>query len=367
MITVCVCGGGNLAHAFAGTLSSNPYVSKLTVLTRHPEKWRQILSVWTNDTDATIGGVFDASNDYAVLKHADVVILTLPAHVRYEYLLTIRQYIASNTLLLAVPGIGGINFIFDEFFPNNPYVCCQRVPYICRIIEYGKSVKRDLKKSIDIYYSGNVLSEHKEIIQHLLNIGLCEISSFWPLLLSNSNPIIHIARLYEILTSSYPCEQIPLFYEEWGDCSSQLAITMDAELEEVMNKLQVLEFENLLQHYEVSDYQTLTQKIRKIPAFHGIMAPMCQQGRVFVLDSQSRYLTEDLILGTCFIKFIASSLKIATPTIDKAIYGLQNVFAQILITEEGIFNLDEWQKSIGKDFYNLVCHKYIIQQLSKLL
>lgn len=365
MINVCICGGGNLAHAFAGMLSLNPYVSKLTVLTRRPKKWNHKLKI-LKDANEIISGIFHVTDDFSVLTQADVIILTLPCHVRYLYLLKIKQYVSAKTLLLAAPSIGGINFVFENIFPDNPFVCCQRVPYICRIIEYGNSVKVDIKKSIDIYYSNNLLPKHKKIVANILNMQLSEISSFWPLLLSNSNPIIHIARLCEILTTHYPCLTPPLFYEEWGDFASKLAVDMDAELGKVMKKLNVTEYKSLLRHYEVSDYKNLTKKIRSIPAFSNITTPMQKINNFFILDNQSRYLIEDLILGTCVIKQIASLLKITTPFIDYAISLMQRVLNKNLINKQGILDLCEWESCLEKGYYDIVFNKSIIKILNSI-
>ena len=114
----------------------------------------------------------------------------------------ISPFLNPKTIIVIAPAVGGIHFLFEENFPNNKFIALQRIPYICRIIEYGKSVNTSLKDNIDVLYSSNFNNIAHDKIQKLLNLKLNKIESVWPLLLSNSNPILHIVRMCELIEGS---------------------------------------------------------------------------------------------------------------------------------------------------------------------
>ncbi len=344
---VCICGGGNLAHASAGEFANNENVSEVNILTRHPEKWSTDLDIYYEHEFSHSVKINTVTSDYSILTDMDVVFITIPAFARYEYLLKIKDYISPKTLLVVAPSVGGVNFIFDNMFPNNQYMCCQRVPYICRIKEYGHSVYTEVKTAIDVYYSENVTLDSKKMVGNLFKMDLRALSSFWPLVLSNSNPIIHMARLCEILNGTYPCAQNPLFYELWGDEASELALKMDQELGEVMKCLDVQEYRPLKQHYEINNVREFTQKIHSIESFRAILSPMVEENGEYVIDKTSRYVIEDLPYGTLFIKYFAQKFGIKTPTFDYAISKIQNFSDVKFVNENGNLNTDIWFNYLG--------------------
>ncbi len=338
-IKICICGGGNLAHAFAGELGKNKE-KEVNILTRRPDNWNSELDVYYDKEFSHKSFLAKITNDYNILKNSNVIVLTLPANVRYEYLLKIKDYINPNTLLISAPSTGGINFLFDKYFPQNKYVCMQRVPYICRIIEYGHSVRTDVKKQISVYYSKNCTADDKLMINSIIEPDLVELNSIYTLFLSNSNPILHIAGMMEILNGDYPADKIYPLYDKWSDYASDLCIKMDNELSEVMEKLNVKEYKTLYEHYEVGSISGLTQKLKSIPSFKQVMSPMKEENGKYIIDKDSRYIAEDLPFGTCFIKLFAQKLGIKTPSIDFCIQKLQPFLDLKLTDNSGNLNTD---------------------------
>ena len=110
-----------------------------------------------------------------------------------------------------------------------------------------------------------------------------------------------------------------LFYSSWTDEASDLLIKMDIEFFGLLDKLGVSteHLPTLLQHYEVQDAESLTQKIKNIPAFSNILSPMKQTPNGWVPDFESRYFTEDFPFGLRFIYELAHANNINTPNIDK--------------------------------------------------
>lgn len=342
---ICICGGGNLAHAFAGELGKNKNFS-VNILTRHPEDWNDSIDVYYDKDFSHKSGLQIVTNDFDILKDSNVVIIALPANVRYEYLLKIKNYISKDSILISAPSTGGINFLFDKYFPNNKYVCMQRVPYICRIIKYGHSVRTDVKKQISVYYSKNCTYDDKMLINSLMEPDLVELKSYCTLFLSNSNPILHIAGMMELLNGSYPCDRIYPLYDKWSDYASELCIKMDEELSEIMEKLGVEEYKTLFEYYEVTNVSELTRKLKSIQSFKQVMSPLIEENGKYIIDANSRYVTEDLPFGTCFIKLWAQKLGIKTPTIDFCIRKLQTFLNTELIDNNSNINLNELKKHV---------------------
>lgn len=179
--------------------------------------------------------------------------------------------------------------------------------------------------------------------------------SHWNILLSNSNPVLHIASLCSLLDGNYPYEEMQMLYGNgWNDETSKLALAMDDELAKVMKRLNVDEYRPLTKHYEVNNYIELSKKLKSIPSFKILKCPLKEKQGKFYIDENSRYIVEDLPYGTCFIKYIASILGIETPNIDFAIRQIQPFMNIDFVSPEGKFNIENWKKVIHYDFDKVI-------------
>lgn len=344
----CVCGGGNLAHATVGELGNCEYINEINVLTRRPQLWSENMDVYYGDNFHNKTCINKVTDDFKVLKHTDLIILTIPTNVRFDYLLKLKKYINPKAIIITMPSIGGVNFFLEYYFPTNPHFCFQRVPYICRIIEYGHSVNTDIKKYVEFYCSKNCDKKEQYEVEKLFKMNFKKLNSFWTILLSNSNPILHIAGMCEILDDNeYPYSYAKKLYDLWNDNTSKLAIDMDNELKEIMELVHCSEYKNLLEYYCVNSYSELTLKLKSIESFKNILCPLRQNDDKYVLDVSSRYLIEDIPYGTCFIKYVAVILGIKTPCIDYAIRKLQPFLGVEYVDKLGNFNVENWMQSLG--------------------
>ena len=93
------------------------------------------------------------------------------------------------------------------------------VPYISRVVEYGKITNLHGYRDKLIMATENI--EEKEEFQYLIEdlfnepVELCE--SFYEVTLSNSNPILHTGRLYSMWHDwdGTPFSKCNLFYHDW--------------------------------------------------------------------------------------------------------------------------------------------------------
>ncbi len=89
-----------------------------------------------------------------------------------------------------------------------------------------------------------------------------------------------------------------------------MLIDMDAEFFQLLDKLGVHTLPSLLDYYESYDATSLTRKIQSIPAFQSITSPMKQVEEGWVVDSESRYFTEDFPFGLRWIVETANKLSV---------------------------------------------------------
>lgn len=320
-IKVCICGGGNIGHSLVAAFGRYGDVG---VLTRRPEEWSEHLRFQIADgvCEETKSQVI-ASSDASIVSNASVIVVALPRFAIKQELAKIDSFLHSGQTLVFAPAPAGMEEIVERMSKKDiEVVGFQRVPYISRIKEYGKLVGMGAVRPVHKLVLSNNLKKDVWAEYFASQIGgrIEFLSSFLSFTFSNSNPLLHPARLVELLQrESY--DRCPLFYAEWGDMASELYLAADKEMQRVFEACNAeaarLDYESALDHYEVSDSVELTKKIRSIEAFKSIVAPYkkCEDG-LWRPDFASRYFTEDVPFGTCAIQAYARKQGIAVPTID---------------------------------------------------
>lgn len=322
-IRIAICGGGGLGHNCAGVLSSHDGV-KVDMLTNRPEKWNHIFKVNIPDGSSIIGRLeCISSNPEDIIPKADIVFLCLPAFLVEETLIKIKPYLKPNTLVGSVFGCTGF-FIFahKHLLNTTKLFAFQRVPYVSRVVEYGKESNLLGYRDKLIMATENI--RHILQFQHLIEelfmepVVLCD--SFYEVTLSNSNPILHTGRLFTMWHDwdGKPFEKCGLFYNDWTIETSQLEIEMDREFFSLLEflKIKTTHIETLLEHYESTDASSMTAKIKSIKPLSTILSPMKKIEDGWVPDFLSRYFTEDFPYGLKFIYELAHENNISCPTID---------------------------------------------------
>ena len=329
--TVCICGGGNLGHVVAGFLSAHGDC-EVNLLTRHPERWQQQLEITTPEGGLLKGQINNISSDpYKVVSQADIVLLCLPGFSIRDVLLQIAPTLTPGTAVGSI--VCSTGFFFEAFktLPaQTPLFGFQRVPFISRLTDYGH--KADLlgykpNLSIAIEQTNDKETLRAEI-EHLFRVPVQLLSSYYEVSLTNSNPLLHPARLYSLWKDwhegvVYPNES--LFYEQWTVEASNYLIQMDEEFQRLLDVLPVTKgsIPTILDYYESTDAASLTQKLHSIQAFKGIKSPMKKVDGGYVPDFGSRYFTEDFPFGLQIVQQQARQHGVSTPIIDKILrWGL---------------------------------------------
>ncbi len=321
MTTICIVGGGNLAHVCAGFLGAQEGV-KIRIMTRRPEKWSGVVEV-VDAMDKRFYVIPEriTSTPQEAVMGADIVLFCLPGFAIREMLERIKPYVTSSMLVGTVVSSTGFFFQALDVLPRDiPLFGFQRVPFISRIVEYGKSARLLGYKSLHRIAVENTDDKGaiEKKLERLFHGPFEVLENHLAVSLSNSNPLLHTARLYTMFKDgdvSYP--RNPLFYAEWTDEASEVLIRMDAEFQSLLGRLglPVGSIPPILEYYGCHDASSLTRKIRSIPAFQEITSPMIHDGNTYRIDLKSRYFTEDFTYGLKYIHDLIVENDIHAPMI----------------------------------------------------
>lgn len=323
-IKICICGGGGLGHTTAGVFSSREEI-EVSLLTSRPDSWSE--EFYINDPVGKVfHGCISRASRFAseVIPTADLVLLCLPAYLVEQTLKDIAPYLKADTLVGSVVGNTGFFIFAHDILPSTtPLFAFQRVPYISRVVKYGREANLLGYKDELLVATENItnVTSFCEQLSALFLTPVRALDSFYEVTLSNSNPILHTGRLYTMWKdwngASYA--KNPLFYYEWTDEASELEIKMDQELFTLLKKLNVStkHFKTLLDHYDSTDAASLTRKLQSIPSYAEIKSPMKQVDGGWIPDIESRYFTEDFPFGLRMIHDLAHKNGVECPYIDK--------------------------------------------------
>ncbi len=337
---ICICGGGGLGHTCSAILSSHQGI-EVMMYTQHPESWEEKFIVNDLNGKQYEGHIVKFSDQAQhVVPLADLVLLCLPAYLVESTLLTIKPFLSPKTIVGSVVGNTGFFLFAHEIFANNPpgLFAFQRVPYISRVIEYGKKAsllgyKNELLMAVENIPDS---MEFCKTVSSLFYTPTKLVDSFYEVTLSNSNPILHTSRLYSMWGDwqGETYHKNPLFYQEWTDDASQILLEMDDEFFVLLDILGVSKkyIHTVLEHYEAYDATSLTKKLRSIRAFATIQSPMKHTPEGWLPDTTSRYFTEDFLFGLRFIYEIAHCNNVFCPMIDKVYH-----WGMVLLTKSKCF------------------------------
>lgn len=318
-----ICGGGSLSHAMAAWLGRAGY--EVRIITRRPQAWGNCLTAHFFDGKTQEVPLLSVSSDMSTLQDCQVIFVSGPRYAIRPLCESLRSQIKSNQLLVIAPGTPEVGRMEQApEWTEQPIMALYKVPFICRASCYGHEVQvlgsRDINR---VWVSEKAKAWDIAILETMFSTPLVQLSSAWPFLLTNSNPLLHPSRMTRLFADydegvTYPRQF--LFYEEWGFDSSELYLAADAELMRLCERCPGMcigtDIIPVAEYYEVANAAELTRKIRSITSFKGILSPMIPTGPGWIPDFSSRYFTEDVPFGTSLICEYARSLGIETPVLD---------------------------------------------------
>jgi hypothetical protein len=331
MKTICICGGGSLGHVMAAVLGSQEDI-KINILTGHPEAWNESICA-TDTVEKKYSAVVNkaTANASDVIPESDIILFCLPGYLIRETLLKIHPYAQGKPVGSVVSSTGFFQNAEEILGSKASLYGFQRVPFIARVREYGKSADLLGYKKELLMATENIEDDFIGLWSSWLMTPVHKLNNKWEAILSNSNPLLHTSRLYS-LWHHYETEiyaEPILFYEQWDDESSELYVAMDSEFQQLCKRYEA-HIPDVLTYYESNNPQELTRKLKSIAAFKGIPAPMKQTEKGWTPDFTSRYFTEDFPYGLQLIKDLAIKNNLSTPTIDMVLqWGRGKIYERL--------------------------------------
>lgn len=330
---VCICGGGSLGHVIAGWSAARAK-GQVSVYTSRPGEWASDIVVDTPEGDKLTGHIFKVSDDpREVVSPADVVLFCYPGYLIESTLKRLKPFFRKDAFIGSV--FSSTGFFFDArkiLEPDQPLWGFQRVPFIARVGEYGHSAhllgyKSELKVAVE-----NVPIEEKQAFAEFLSEWferkVTLLDNYFEASLSNSNPLLHPAVLYDMFAGDKVYDRKIYLYREWSESAAELLIKMDEEFFRLLEVLPVRRgfLPTILDYYESKDAASLAAKLRSIPAFHNLEAPMKQGPTGWVPDYSSRYFSEDFPYGLKLICTLAHEKGVPVPTLDRVLeWGMSRI------------------------------------------
>ena len=330
---VCICGGGSLGHVIAGW-SAAKAKGQVSVYTGRPGKWASDIVVDTPEGDKLTGHIFKVSDDpREVVSPADVVLFCYPGYLIESTLKRLKPFFRKDAFIGSV--FSSTGFFFDArevLAPDQPLWGFQRVPFIARVGEYGHSAhllgyKSELKVAVE-----NVPTEEKlsfaEFLSEWFERKVTLLNNYFEASLSNSNPLLHPAVLYDMFAGDKVYDRKIYLYREWSESAAELLIKMDEEFFRLLEVLPVRRgfLPTILDYCEGKDAASLAAKLRSIPAFQNLEAPMKQGPTGWVPDYSSRYFSEDFPYGLKLICTLAHEKGVPVPTLDRVLeWGMSRI------------------------------------------
>ena len=322
---ISIIGAGNVGTAIAAELALK---HEVWVYTSKPEHFHGAITYIDKESGSEyISHIKKASNEYEeVVKGAEIIFIVLPSFLIRDTVQKITPYVESNTIIGFVPGAGGTEFVAKDLLDRGIGIFAfERVPYVARVVEYGKSVMASKKPIFRIAaLPKKNVSDVAEKITELFEVPCETIKNYISITLT---PTLHVSRLYGLykdIGKDLRVNENPYFYREWRDEDSEICFALDQELHNVAQKLTIegldtTELRPYKVHYESKTPEELTQKLRSIKSLDQIKGPIITIDGNYYVELESRYFTESFPYRLALVKSYADIVGVEVPLINKVL------------------------------------------------
>ena len=395
---VTIVGGGSSAHILIPFLSGAGFT--VNILTRRPKEWFSKIDLQLHSIDGDTLEEFSGSlskisdNPAVVIPQASFVILCMPVNKYRIALHGLAPHLAKDKEVFVgtIYGQAGFNWMVDEIkkkfdISNITTFAIGLIPWICRIIEYGKTGVTYGCKEINVVAVSppNRFSELnnrflKNICERWLKKGhFRQADNFLSLTLSVDNQIIHPSRCYGLFLKYdgkwANKEDIPYFYRDYDQKSADLLQELDADYSKIREAITIKysekDFQYMLDYLSLErlSYQSENTDIRESFAtsqtLGAIKPPTIQlESGEWIIDKDHRFFTDDIHYGLCIAKWIADQLSLDVPTIDSIIHWAQKLRNEKIIEGNKLLL---GSKSLTQEFMSGIPPVYGLNSIDDIL
>lgn len=296
-----------------------------------------------------ISARLDAVSDdpAAILGDADIVVITVPAHVRPALLARIAPHLPSHkkVYLGAIPGFCGFDWLAQKELSGQSNVVIwgmKDVPHTAYELQPGVSVRMGGAKST-LYVATHARESEADrlhlqmLLQKLYSAPVELLHNYLEITLTPGNPIMHSSVVYGLVgpygqwhnhAFSSPlcwwteCPDLGAYFLERSDAESQaLCQAIAQQLHIDLSSVKPLK-EEILEAYgdQIRDPRTMLSVLRTNQAYDAIQAPLVPaQGMAgrYVIDKNSRAFHEDVAYGLALLVEMAKRLNVPLPHIEE--------------------------------------------------
>jgi hypothetical protein len=361
-IRVLVCGAGSSAHVLAGVIAAKPEVEVrvLTLGAARAHRWRKLLETSPLTVIArssglaqdalTASSVLITNNPEQAAHSCDIIIFALPAFLHWQYLSALEPYIEDGCVIVGLPGQSGFEFEVRKALGRRADTCIlmnfDSLPWVCRIIEFGRIVqisatKDKLVGAVQGDLSKARISDPLATLQCLLGETprLTLSGHMLGITLRSPNACSHPPIMYGRWKDwdGEALAEPPLFYHDIDEATADILGKISEEVVETSRRLMAqypqADLSQVIPMYEwdlccygndIKDKTNLLTALRTNSGYTEITHPMIRtdDGR-YVPDFNHRFLTEDVPYGLVVVRSIAEIAGMPTPHIDAVLTWCQ--------------------------------------------
>lgn len=352
-LSVVICGGGKTGHLNAVLIKQSPGV-KVTLLTGN----RDVVDRHNRNASATItaqmpdGGLISARPDAVscdpqeVAFDADLVVVTVPAHVREDLLQNLKPALPTDKPVFvgAIPGFCGFDWLAEKVFAGHPNVVIwgmKDVPYTAFDLVPGKSIRMGGAKSrLHIASHARENTENRQqlhqMLQRLYEAPVDLLADYLEITLTPGNPIMHSSAIYGLIGPYAQWHKRPFDWRVcwWTDATELSAYFLERSDEESQTLCRAVESQfgidlssidplkkEITDAYgdQIRDPHTMLSVLRTNKAYEDIEAPLIPvaDGSGFEIDPASRAYHEDVAFGLALLVEMGRRLSVSMPHIEE--------------------------------------------------
>jgi len=368
-----VCGGGNAAHVMVGDVGSRGYPIHLHAPFTPPggiseaEVWERDLPADGMQINYAAGarkGQVKKNKPAKVSKHAKDVIpgckyifIPLPVFAHAPTLTEIVPYCDDDACIVAMPATGCFDWTADQVFKKVgkrvDIVGMAPLPYVCRMVTYGKEVNFMGVKDVVgcAAQPGPAINKHAPMIEEIIGLTVKRYPSFVPITLTPTNPIMHNGRLMGMFGPEWKSKglnRMIKFYDETDEVSNYWLHKLDDENMAIARAVKeaipgavgalggcstdgtagdIMNINNYLKWTygpDITKWDTCKDAYQSNVQFHGVGSPMKEvsPGK-WEPDFTNRYFQEDMPYGLMANKGMGELFGVPTPGMDAVIEWIQ--------------------------------------------
>lgn len=351
-LNVLVCGGGRTGHLAAVLFKLIPDV-RVALLTnnrdaieRHEASETGIVAMLPDGTCCSARLDAIASDPAAVVPGADIVIVTVPAHVRPALVRAIAPHLSADKPVYvgAIPGFCGFDWLAERTFRERPNVVIWGMKDVAQIasdLRPGISVRMGGAKSV-LYVATHAresdASRHA-LLAHLRRLYTAPVElldDYLEITLTPGNPIMHSSVIYGLIgpygqwhnkTFAAPicwwtdCPELGAYFLERSDEENQLLCkSIERRMHVDLSSVKPLKQE-IVEAYEqqIRDPGTMLSVLRTNQAYDAIEAPLvpAHDRPGYVIDKTHRAFHEDVAYGLALLVEMGRRLDVRLPHIEE--------------------------------------------------